>query len=113
MYCKNCGKEIDDNAQVCPECGVNQRSTGRSIQDASKSRLVVGLIGIFLGVLGIHNFILGYTNRGITQLVLTIVGAVLTCGIVTFIVWIWTLIESIKILTGEIKEDAYGNPLTD
>jgi len=113
MYCKNCGKEIDANTQVCPECGVNQRSTGTTIQEASKSRLVVGLIGIFLGVLGIHNFILGYTSRGITQLVLTILGGTLTCGIASFAVWIWTLIESIKILTGEINEDAYGNPLTD
>lgn len=22
MYCKNCGKEIDDNAYVCVHCGV-------------------------------------------------------------------------------------------
>lgn len=22
MFCKNCGKEIDDNAVVCPNCGV-------------------------------------------------------------------------------------------
>lgn len=22
MFCKNCGKEINDNAVVCPECGV-------------------------------------------------------------------------------------------
>ncbi len=22
MYCKKCGKEISDNAKICPECGV-------------------------------------------------------------------------------------------
>ena len=22
MFCNNCGKEIDDNAVVCPHCGV-------------------------------------------------------------------------------------------
>ncbi len=22
MYCRNCGKQIDDNAVVCPECGA-------------------------------------------------------------------------------------------
>lgn len=22
MFCKNCGKEIDDNAVICPDCGV-------------------------------------------------------------------------------------------
>ena len=24
-FCKNCGKEIDDNAVVCPHCGVIQK----------------------------------------------------------------------------------------
>lgn len=25
MYCKNCGKEIDDNAVICIHCGVAQK----------------------------------------------------------------------------------------
>ena len=25
MFCKNCGKEIDDKAVVCPYCGVQTR----------------------------------------------------------------------------------------
>lgn len=25
MYCKNCGAEIDDQAAVCPKCGVAQK----------------------------------------------------------------------------------------
>ena len=25
MYCKNCGAEIDDQAVVCPKCGVSQK----------------------------------------------------------------------------------------
>ena len=24
-FCKNCGKEIDDNAVICPNCGVSQK----------------------------------------------------------------------------------------
>ena len=24
MYCKNCGREIDDKAVICPKCGVPQ-----------------------------------------------------------------------------------------
>ena len=27
MFCKNCGKEIDDNAAVCIHCGVATNST--------------------------------------------------------------------------------------
>lgn len=26
MYCKNCGKSIDDNAVICPYCGVAQKT---------------------------------------------------------------------------------------
>ena len=28
MYCKNCGKEIDDNANVCTYCGTAQGQGG-------------------------------------------------------------------------------------
>lgn len=26
MFCKNCGKEIDDKAAICPHCGVQVKS---------------------------------------------------------------------------------------
>lgn len=26
-HCRNCGSEIDENASVCPDCGVNQQTT--------------------------------------------------------------------------------------
>jgi len=109
MYCRNCGNEIDTSQTVCGNCGANQSTAGATIQSASKSRLVVGLIGIFLGTLGIHNFVLGYTTRGLTQLLIT----TLTCGLGGVIVWVWSLVESIQILTGEISHDAHGNPLTN
>ncbi len=109
MYCRNCGKQIDNNAKVCPECGVDQRSTFNSVQGLSKSRIVVGVLGILFGTLGIHNFVLGYTGKGLAQLLIT----TLTCGVGGVIVWVWSLVESIQILTGEINEDAHGNPLTD
>ena len=27
MFCKNCGKEIDDRAAICPNCGVPTETT--------------------------------------------------------------------------------------
>ena len=39
----------------------------------AKSKLVAGLLGIFLGSLGIHRFYLGYVGIGILQIVVTIV----------------------------------------
>lgn len=40
-------------------------------------KVVAGVLGILLGGLGIHKFILGYTSEGIIQIVISIV----TCGI--------------------------------
>lgn len=72
---------------------------------AQKSKMAAGLLGIFLGAWGIHNFYLGNTSRGIIQIVVTLV----TCGIGG----IWGLIEGIMILTGSINTDANGVPLKD
>ena len=37
-----------------------------------KNKIVAGLLGLFLGTLGIHNFYLGYAGKGIAQLLMTI-----------------------------------------
>lgn len=42
----------------------------------AEKKLPAGLCGIFLGWLGIHKFILGYTTQGIIQLVVSLA----TCG---------------------------------
>lgn len=70
-----------------------------------KSKLVAGLLGIFLGGWGIHNFYLGNTKKAIIQIVVSLV----TCGIGG----IWGLVEGILILVGNINTDANGNPLKD
>ena len=69
-----------------------------------KSKMVAGLLGIFLGGFGVHRFYLGYTKMGIIQIVVTLV----TCGIGAW----WGLIEGILILCGKtITTDVEGNPL--
>ena len=72
-----------------------------------QSRLVVGLLGIFLGGFGVHRFLLGYTTIGIIQIVVTI----LTCG---FGAW-WGLVEGIMVLAKAqaFERDAHGRPLRD
>jgi len=72
-----------------------------------KSKTTAGLLGIFLGALGIHNFYLGYKGKALAQLLIT----VLSCGILGVVSEIWGLIEGIMILTGSINTDADGNPL--
>lgn len=124
-YCKNCGEPyMTDEAVMCIKCGVAKgqgnnycHNCGKPLAPDAKSKLVAGLLGIFLGTFGVHNFYLGYTGKAITQLVLTIVGYILCCVVVgVFLVigiWIWSLVEAIMILTGKINVDGKGNPLAD
>lgn len=65
-----------------------------------KSKLVAGLLGIFLGGFGIHNFYLGFTTKAIIQIVATVV----TCGIAS----IWGFIEGILYITGSMNVDSNG-----
>lgn len=64
-----------------------------------KSKLVAGLLQVFLGWLGVGRFYLGYTNIGIFQLLST-----LCCGV--GIIWGW--VDAIMIFTGSVKVDAKG-----
>lgn len=75
-----------------------------------KSRIIAGLLAVVLGVLGIHNFYLGRTGIGIWQLLLSLVGGVVTCGVATLVVLIWAWIEAILIFAGSIT-DGSGQPL--
>ena len=55
MYCKNCGKEIDDLAVVCPNCGV---ATGNN-QPASDDTGSIGwgLLGCCIPIVGLILFL--------------------------------------------------------
>ncbi len=133
MFCKNCGKEIDANAAICVNCGFAKgtgnnycsncgaqvtpgavvcMNCGFSLTNSpvvnpaeQKSKLTAGLLGIFLGCFGVHNFYLGYTGKAIAQIALT----VLCLGVGG----IWGFVEGIMILVGSINKDAKGVPLKD
>ena len=145
--CRVCGNPIQDGAAFCNKCGTGTaENTGYApsygAQNAptagGKSKVAAGLLGIFLGAYGVHNFYLGYKKKAVLQLalslgsvvaavVLFILGALLSIiyvGILLFIpayallfvpggVGIWALIEGIMILCGKINVDGNGNPLID
>jgi TM2 domain-containing membrane protein YozV len=54
VYCRGCGKEIHESAIACPHCGAQQRAG-----QTGKSKVVAGVLALFLGGLGIHRFYLG------------------------------------------------------
>ena len=130
--CQNCGTIInDDTASNCINCGAVLVGNGGAQQQAQyqtpqqpqyqqqfqqpmtpaqgKSKVAAGILGIFLGCFGVHNFYLGYTGKAVGQLLIT----VLSCFILSPISAIWGLIEGILILTGSISTDANGMPLVD
>ena len=85
-----------------------QPAYGQQTYGAPPKQWVLALVlAFFLGGFGVHNFYLGYTTRGIIQLVLTItlVGAPISA--------IWALIEFIMIImrSGSYGYDASGQPL--
>jgi TM2 domain-containing protein/uncharacterized protein DUF2510 len=75
---------------------------GRPLSD--KSKILAGLLQIFVGSFGVGRFYLGYTNIGIAQIAVSW----LTCGIGA----VWPLIDGIMILVGKVP-DSEGRPLRD
>lgn len=112
-FCQNCGSELNENQEVCLKCGIRIKKEGNTNSanndPNAKSKMAAGLLGIFLGAFGVHNFYLGYTGKAVAQLLMT----VLSCGILSPVSAIWSLIEGIMILSGSISTDAQGNQLRD
>jgi TM2 domain-containing membrane protein YozV len=71
---------------------------------SDKSKVVAGLLGIFLGSFGVGRFYLGYTKVAVAQIAVTW----LTLGIGG----IWPFIDGILILMGKVP-DAQGRTLRD
>ena len=80
---------------------VGRSSGGAAAGELSdKSKMVAGLLCLFLGAYGVGRFYLGYTGLGVAQLC--------TCGGCG----IWSIIDCIQCFTGKMR-DAKGRPLRD
>ena len=134
-FCTKCGGKLELNDTVCPNCGalikdrvVKEEVVAEKVEDTknegntysnsnnnntynpqAKNKVVAGLLGIFLGGFGVHNFYLGYTGKAVAQLLIT----VLSCCMLSFVSSIWGFIEGILILSGNINKDADGNDLVE
>lgn len=104
MFCSNCGNTISDPAVACPHCGA---ATPYFFAAASpgKDRNTYVLLGALLGLFGfpgIHNFYAGHKDRGLIQILVT----VLSCWLLWLPMYIWTIVE---ICTETM--DGEGHPL--
>lgn len=66
----------------------------------NKSKLIAGLLGIFLGFFGAGRFYLGYSKIGMYQFLVSL----FTFGLGSA----WGLVDGIMILAGCVKTDARG-----
>ena len=135
-FCPFCGAITQPNQKICSNCGVDMDHYGMV---AVKSKIAAGLLGIFLGIYGAHNFYLGYTKKAILQLALVLgayisyfsfmiamfastpymtdkEGIFLAVGIILLVVVvlgvrIWTFVEGVLILCGKINRDGKGRML--
>ena len=102
-YCSNCGNPTASSLEVCLSCGFSLKRQEEIPEGERKSKLAAGLLALFLGGFGIHNFYLGFTGKGVAQILLSCTG----------ISSIWAFVEGILILCGKIDKDAKGIPLAD
>ncbi|MGB0980899.1 MAG: NINE protein [Winogradskyella sp.] len=99
----------DDAKETVSEIADEAKETAKEFSEGAKAvfdkasgdnkKVLAGVLGIVIGSLGIHKFVLGYTKEGIIQIVLTF----LTCGFAGII----GTIEGIIYLT-KSDEDFYN-----
>ena len=53
-FCKNCGRQIDDNAVICPGCGVAQNNTPAPVDNGGFGW---GLLGCCIPIVGLILFL--------------------------------------------------------
>ena len=112
--------EEDNEQPAAPDAPATEEAApappagGGQIPGAEK-KVLAGILGIVLGSLGIHKFVLGYTKEGVIMLsctiggyILGIVGSMIVIGCVFFLLpmaaGIIGLIEGIMYLTKSDEE---------
>ena len=127
MYCYKCGHKLEDDANVCIECGTKvirdtnnkreenvsfERSSSReneyrrnynqySIENGQgKNIILAGVLNLIIP--GVGRLYLGYIGTGIAQLLLSFIG----------VGAIWSFIDAIIMFTGGVTVDGSGNPVS-
>ncbi len=95
-FCSNCGNTVAPNAEVCLSCGVALKKANAAGDLGGKDKIVIILVCLFLGGLGIHNFMMGETKKGVFKIVLSFL-----CGLGGLL----ALIDLIKIIMDKYVVD--------
>lgn len=121
-YCPNCGAECRLEAPFCSKCKavfdgaawkpVAERPEHEAVQTAhsqtprlvksAKSRGIYIILGLFFGMLGIHNFYAGRLGVGLAQFLVTCILGWFVVGLI--ITGVWVLVELFV-----VKNDGAGD----
>ncbi len=96
-------QQPNQNTNTNTNTNTNQSNNNRTLSDYENRRILAGIMGIIFGSFGVHNFIYGYTAKGVIQILMSTILAIFTCGLSAIAAYIWGLVEGILILTDQIK----------
>ncbi len=66
MYCRNCGQQIDDNALVCPHCGVAQREVPTVPYVKDEGGFLWALLGFCVPLVGLILYLVWKDEKPLT-----------------------------------------------
>lgn len=72
---------------------------------STKNRVTAGVLAILLGTMGVHDFYLGNTKKGIIHLIMFFT------GIFSIASTVWSIYDGIMLFCGKINKDGEGNIL--
>ena len=115
MFCKNCGKEIDDKAAICVYCGVatgvgnpnDRQEQTRRVNSFGIAGFVLSILSLWLGIYYCLASILGIVLSGIGIAKgkecrfngLAVAGLII--GIISFAIWgiVWIVVGSALLIS--------------
>jgi hypothetical protein len=126
MFCSQCGVQVQPGVRFCNVCGASVQTAMAASRPSPpvaqggpvgmvevdprtglvyshRSKVVAGLLQIFLGGLGIGRFYTGHVGLAIAQILVTL----FTCGLGS----LWPLVDGIILLASQDARDAEGRPM--
>ena len=65
-FCKNCGAQIDDQAIICPKCGVAQGNRTQSQNSDDKGGFLWSLLGFCIPLVGLILYLVWKESKPVT-----------------------------------------------
>lgn len=86
MECEACQSRMSKDAPYCPTCAHPNQLT--AYEGVVKSKVVAGLLAVFLGTFGIHKFYLNQSKLGLLYLVFFWSGIPTIVGVIEGVIYL-------------------------